>query len=183
MSYATIDDMMTRFERGDGELSRLTDKTNMPPVDVDWAAVQAALNDASDECNSYLAQVYQLPLLGCLVPGSSPPAYTMPTLLVKVCCDVARYNLYDEKPTEQIAQRYKDAVLWLKQLVAGKAQLTCPSPPISIGGLAGVPLANNAQVAGGGVSYSFAERVFDTASLSSFRLGDYGQRRGGRREG
>jgi phage gp36-like protein len=190
MAYATIADMTLRFERNDKELSRLTDAVNMPPTTIDTAAVQAALDDATAEMDSYIAQVFQMPLLGCAVPGTTPLQYKAPDMLVRICCDFARYNLYDERATEQVKELYKRWTGWLKDLVAGKAQLTCPAPPASTGGLAGVPVGNNPQT-GTGVNYCFEDRIFNRESLRGYRLGGnggsangargyrYGQNRGG----
>jgi phage gp36-like protein len=190
MSYATIADMTLRFERNDKELTRLTDAVNMPPTTIDTAAVQAALDDATAEMDSYLAQVYQMPLLGCAVPGTTPLQYKAPPMLVRICCDFARYNLYDERATDQVKELYKRWTDWLKDLVAGKAQLMCPAPPESTGGLAGVPVGNNPQI-NDGVHSCFEQRIFNRSTLSNYRLGGngggangargyrYGQNRGG----
>jgi phage gp36-like protein len=190
MTYATIADMTLRFERNDKELTRLTDAVNMPPTTIDTAAVQAALDDATAEMDSYIAQVFQMPLLGCAVPGTTPVTYKTPDMLVRICCDFARYNLYDERATDQVKELYKRWTDWLKDLVAGKAQLTCPAPPASTGGLAGVPVGNNPQV-GTGVKHCFEDRIFNRETLRGYRLGGnggsangargyrYGQNRGG----
>lgn len=168
MSYATFEDMILRFERGDQELSRLTDSKNMPPSEIDTQAVQIALDDATREIESALAQIFQMPLLGCAVPGTKPIEYRPPSMLVRACCDIARYNLYDERPTEQVKELYKRAKDWLKALRDGKESLLCDAPPASTGGLAGVPLFAEPQH-GGSVHASFEPRIFNRSTLSNFR--------------
>ena len=116
MPYATQSDLETRF--GATEIRQLGDRGAADPEDeeaepVPSAAevIDAALDDASQEIDGYIAVRYTLPL-------SETPA-----LLTRLCCDIARYRLWSDDATDQIRQRYEDAVTLLTRLSSGSVQL------------------------------------------------------------
>lgn len=109
MSYAAQQDMVERF--GADELIQLTDRATPPSGAIDATVVSRALTDADAEINGYLAGRYTLPLL------------TVPTVLKRLACDMARYYLYDDHATEQVTQRYKDAVKFLMGVTRGDVKL------------------------------------------------------------
>lgn len=111
MGYATLDDMQRRFS--EAELIDLTDRGGLGVIDS--AVLDAALNDAKATINGYLAARYPLPLS------------TVPDVLSRVSCDLARYYLYDERATEQVTKRHDDALKLLKQLSEGVVTLGLPS--------------------------------------------------------
>jgi hypothetical protein len=80
MAYATLNDLVARY--GERELIQLTDLVNMPPSAIDADRVQIALDDASAVVDSYVGQVYALPLQGCAkpvtVPGADPSTWHRP---------------------------------------------------------------------------------------------------------
>lgn len=134
MSYATRQELLKRFS----ELEELADGTHVdevvgvpeviedlnavPPV-VGVPAVIAvpgvadnidlALDDATDEMNSYIARRYTVPVA---------EGYVLKPL-VMYCCDIARFLLYKDRPTDEIRKRYESAIEWLKLLNAGKVTL------------------------------------------------------------
>lgn len=71
-------------------------------------AVQDAIQDASEEIDSYIAAKYTLPL-----PNT-------PNNLKRLACDIARYRLYFQQPTEEVRKRYEDAKDFLKGVRDGK---------------------------------------------------------------
>jgi phage gp36-like protein len=73
-----------------------------------------ALNVASKEIDSSVGVVYSLPL--------SPDALNQ-SMVVSVCCDLARYFLYDDKVTQEVVDRAKGAREWLKSIVNGTTVL------------------------------------------------------------
>ena len=93
-----------------------------PAVDadggVDDAKVTKALKAASAKVDSYLGRRHVLPL-----PST-------PDILVAYCVDIAVYEMSNtaDTLTEIIEKRYKDAVMWLKDISAGRASLGLPAP-------------------------------------------------------
>ncbi|MCJ8161870.1 gp436 family protein [Acinetobacter zhairhuonensis] len=98
--YATREELTKRF--GD-EIEQLE---SMHPSS--GTAVQDAIQDASEEIDSYLAAKYTLPL-----PST-------PNNLKRLACDIARYRLYFQQPTEEVRKRYEDAKEFLKGVRDGK---------------------------------------------------------------
>lgn len=108
MTYAVKADMQAEF--GDGELAQLCDRTNGTTLDAAADAVlNAALQRATDEIDSYVAQRYTLPFASA------------PTRLKSICMDMARYVLYDARVPQAVKDRYDRAIAWLKDVAAGKA--------------------------------------------------------------
>ena len=104
--YATLSDMQTRYGV---DLLRVASKPGT--VELDTAAVQLAIDDASSIIDGYLAGRYSLPLAH------------VPTALVPICCDIARYRLYGEQAPEQIGKRFEAAIAFLKSVGKGELAL------------------------------------------------------------
>jgi phage gp36-like protein len=115
MAYAIQADLEERF--GAAELVRLTDRAIPPTGEIDAAVVARAIADAEAEVNGYLASRYTLPLA------------TVPEILKRLTCDLARYLLYDDVAPDQIRDRYKDAVALLKGIADGKVSLGLTTAP------------------------------------------------------
>jgi len=75
------------------------------------AKVNRKLQDADQTINSYLGGRYQLPLTNA------------PEVLERIAAQLARYFLYDDTATEQIANLYKDSIKFLESVAHGKVQL------------------------------------------------------------
>jgi phage gp36-like protein len=95
---------------GEQEIASLEDADNSGSSDLRVSS--EALDDATEEINSYVAVRYALPL-----PSTPAP-------LSRACCDLARYRLYKDRPTEEIKYRYEKTMKWLEQLAQGKTLLT-----------------------------------------------------------
>lgn len=110
MAYATVEDMIARF--GELEVLQLTDR-NQEGV-IDKAVVKTALDDATAEIDAYLGRFRR-------------PFEDVPPILVRLCCDIARYRLTAAQGvliTEEIRNRYKiDVLELLKALAKGDIQL------------------------------------------------------------
>lgn len=102
--YATKSDLVARF--GENEV------LNLQAMQSDPNAVENALQDATEEINSYVAVKYPLPL-----PDT-------PATLVRVACNIARYNLYFQRTTEEISNRYKAEIRYLERLANGSCTLS-----------------------------------------------------------
>jgi phage gp36-like protein len=118
MTYATRQDMIDRF--GSDELMQLTDRANLGVIDD--TALNSALADADAEINTYLVGRYTLPL------ASVSP------ILTRFAADIARYQLFDTRASDQVIQRYKDAIAFFKQITAGNASLGLDVVSVEIAG-------------------------------------------------
>jgi phage gp36-like protein len=98
--YATREELTKRFGSEIEQLESMHPSSN--------TAVQDAIQDASEEIDSYLAAKYTLPL-----PST-------PNNLKRLACDIARYRLYFQQPTEEVRKRYEDAKEFLKGVRDGK---------------------------------------------------------------
>lgn len=110
MAYASVADMVARF--GDLEIIQITDRNQDGLIDDDVALV--ALEDATAEIDAYLGRFKR-------------PFAEQPPVLVRLCCDIARYRLTAASGvliTEEIRNRYKIDVLdLLRALAKGEVQL------------------------------------------------------------
>ena len=139
--YAVVADLDTRF--GEDELSSLAPSENAQEA-YDSTKLDASLAEASAEMDTFIAVAYSLPL-------SSTPAY-----LKTVCCDIARYRLWDNSATEEVRQRYEDAAAWLKRLAKGE---------VSLGLASGEAGSARGSVA---VTRSQSDRLFTRNTLKDF---------------
>jgi len=107
--YATPDNMLSRF--GQQDLTLLTEREDCVPGEINLALLEQALRDASAEINGYIAGRYVLPLT------------TVPAVLERNCCDIARYFLYGDKAPEQVEKRYAAVVKFLTAVSKGDISL------------------------------------------------------------
>ncbi|MCU0963538.1 MAG: DUF1320 domain-containing protein [Burkholderiaceae bacterium] len=141
MTYATQLDLEDRF--GTTELAQLTDPDAGAVIDTDTVA--RALADADAEIDARLAVRYALPLA------------SVPAVLVRLAADLARYFLWDARASEQVRNRYKDAVALLDKIASGAVELPAAAPlPAAAGAVA--------------VAVSTPARRFDDASIGAFDL-------------
>lgn len=100
--YATEPDLVARFGAEVEQLKRLLSSPT---------AVDDAIQDATEEINGHIGGRYSLPL-----PN-------VPSNLKRMACDIARYRLYFQQPTEEVRRRYEDAIAFLKRVADNKAHL------------------------------------------------------------
>lgn len=106
--YATRNDLIKRFS--------LDEVEELESMHEDGqTATMTALRDASEEMNSYIAVKYSIPL-----PH-------VPQHITVLCCNIARYRLYNFRPTEEVEKRYEDAIKSLKDISKGNAILNFSS--------------------------------------------------------
>lgn len=107
--YAAVSDMTARFD--EAELVQVTDQAGAGVIDE--AVVTAAIEDATNEIDSYVGKAYDLPLA------------TTPPVLTRYCCDIARYELFKRKGemAQVIQDAYNAAIRWLKSLSDGSTVL------------------------------------------------------------
>lgn len=106
--YASRDDMIECF--GEREVLRLE---SMHQDGVQ--SLNRALSDASERMNSYLSGRYGIPMVKT---GQ----------LKLCCCNIARYFLYFQNPTDEVKERYKDEIRWLENVASGKVKVTFNEP-------------------------------------------------------
>lgn len=109
--YATEPDLVARFGEEIGNLKLMVSN----PTFVD-----DAIQDATEEINSHIGGRYPLPL-----PN-------VPSNLKRMACDIARYRLYFEQPTEEVRKRYEDAIAFLKRVADNKAHLQIQLPETNV---------------------------------------------------
>lgn len=109
MDYATKQDMIDRF--GEPEIRQLTDKRNPPSGAIDDTVLQRAFDDAAGDIDAALNGRYALPLP------------SVPKVLVRSACNLARYYLYGDGAGDEVVRRYKDEQAFLLAVATGKASL------------------------------------------------------------
>jgi phage gp36-like protein len=107
-TYVSGEEYVARF--GFEETVRITDEQRKGTIDGE--ALMAALADASQYADSYLAGRYTLPL-----------ATPVPEVLKKVVADLAREALHKTRPTPSVTANADRARSALKDLSAGRAVL------------------------------------------------------------
>lgn len=107
MSYCTASDLRTRYG---AEVDDLITRDGVPQESI----LATAIADADAEIDGYLAARYELPL-----PMT-------PALLPRVACDLARYRLWGARASEEVRQRYEDALRVLEGLSRGTVRLGLP---------------------------------------------------------
>ncbi len=107
--------------------------------------INKAIDDAVDEINFYLSSKYSLPF------------EPVPTILLKITCDIARYNLYQSEANEEVKERYENVIKLLNKINSGDLELFPSSP-----GDSSIKQQNNLPK-----SFS-AERVYTQDSLSDY---------------
>lgn len=105
--YCTQEDLTKRF--GEQELIDITDHDNASVIVVD--VLNMAIEDASAEMDGYIGRAMPLPLV------------FVPKVLLPLACDITRYKLYDDHPTEQVIKRYDDAIKFLIAVSKGVVSL------------------------------------------------------------
>ncbi len=101
--YANRDDLVLRY--GELEVSQLERTLTASE------SVNSYIEDASDIADGYIGVIYDVPLI-------HPPK----NLKIYIC-DIARFLLWRAKASDQVRQRYEDAISFLKRVADGKATL------------------------------------------------------------
>lgn len=134
MTYATAQDLLTRFDVDEitqraarevprlvtvdmlriaaegGDLTGYTDDVRAAIAKA-MDKIEAALSDAHNLIDSYLAGRFALPL--------SP----VPQVLPRIACELARYYLYDDQLTDPVKQRYEGNIKFLRDVSTGTVRL------------------------------------------------------------
>ena len=103
MSYCAAQDLIDRY--GEEELIQLTDRMGEGTYDAE--VVAQAIADSDADIDAYLAARYTTPL--------SP----IPSILVRIGCDLARYYLWKDQASDAVRMRYEDARRLLERIATG----------------------------------------------------------------
>lgn len=82
------------------------------------AVIEGAISDANEEADGYLSRRF---------PGKLP-LDPVPGMLRRLVANIARYNLHDQAPTDEIRNRRKDSVATLDKIAEGKVNLGVDDP-------------------------------------------------------
>lgn len=143
MAYATQQDLIDRF--GEEELIQLTDRTNLPASTIDADVVDAAISDAENLADSYLAKRFQLPL--------DP----VPEVLTRTISEIARYFLHGRRADKDdpVTRDYLQALAWLKDAAKGLVELDAAGGSFD-------------QSGNGQVQVEAPDRIFSRDTLAGF---------------
>lgn len=103
MLYCSKQGLIDRFS--EDELVQLTDRDGLGIINDE--VLNRAIEDASTEMDAYLSRF-------------NFTADTLPKSLKPLACNIARYYLYDEDPSEHITKRYEDAIRFLSKVNKGE---------------------------------------------------------------
>ena len=106
--YVSVDDLIAEY--GEQEIRQLSDRNHNNAIDE--AVVVRAIETAQAQVDDYLRGRIKVPFSDGAVPAT----------IKRTTLKLARYNLYRD-PTELARQDYKDAVMTLKDIQAGKMVL------------------------------------------------------------
>lgn len=106
MQYATQAEFIKRY---DERTLRLLCSNEDGSLNTD--KINEALEDAHQTIDSYLAGRYTLPLI------------TVPAVLTRHCCYLARYFLEKGRATDQARQDYEDSIRYLEKVASGAISL------------------------------------------------------------
>ena len=122
MPYCTMADVEAAYGKEAILTAQPRAVPEVDPLAVDTAAVDAAIEAATDEIDSYVMARYSLPL-----------ADELADRLKRRCVDMAMYSLSPSVSgqDDEKRKRYDDAVAWLKMVAEGEVVLT-PRPAASI---------------------------------------------------
>jgi len=141
MTYATLSDLIDRA--GDAEILQIADRDRDGTVDPE--VIAAALSDADNQINGYVAAKYALPLTA------------VPALVTTWAISIARYVLHRNGAPDHVEQDYKDAIAALKDVARGLIAL-----PVDVGETA--PAAVN-----GTVMAAHPDQVFTPQKLQGWK--------------
>jgi len=107
MPYAALTDLLERFR--EDELVQLTDDAGAGVIGE--ARIARALTSADGTIDAYLAKTYRLPLA------------PLPTLVVDLACEIARFKLYRDTPPARVQKGYDAALKTLSEIARGIVKL------------------------------------------------------------
>ena len=117
MSYATLNDLYARYSRATLNIladKKIEDIRQLSPDELDverQRILQIALDDAAAAIDGYIDGRATLPLK------------TVPTVLVRVACILARFSLEEGKATDKATKDQEDVIRFLEKVSSGDISL------------------------------------------------------------
>ncbi len=105
MAYINIDELKKRF--GEEELIELSDIGIDQTGEINSEVIAEAITDAEELINSYVGVRHKLPFS------------QVPSILVRLGCDLARYFLYRSVRPDDVKDAYNNAISTLKAIARG----------------------------------------------------------------
>lgn len=109
MAYCTVTDMVSRY--GQQDMVLLSWREGVADGEINQPVIEQAIADATAEINGYIGGRYELPLI------------QVPDVLVRHCCDIARYLLGGDRTPEAVQKRYDSVISYLVKVGKGELSL------------------------------------------------------------
>lgn len=135
--YATVADMLRRMDEVD-----LVQLANADDIASATPRIETELSTASNIINGYVAAKYRV------TPDPVPP------MLVDLACDIAKFRLYRDQPTEAATKAHSAAMATLRDIAKGHIRLDNADAPIA--------------ERSGAILVDRPERLFGRDSMSGF---------------
>jgi len=119
MPYAMRQDLIERFT--ESEIAQVADSDGSG--EIDEVMLTRSLTDADAEIDTALIGRYSLPLA------------TVPVLLTRIACDIARELLYSDRPTKEVTERAKRSRALLLGIASGKLRIDAAPAAQEVSGL------------------------------------------------
>jgi len=111
--YSTIEDLINMF--GENEIIEIS---SVPNVDgLNEEKCYRCLEQATAEIDSYIGMKVAVPLVNYI-----------PDVINRICCNIARYRLYDDKKTPNVQKEYDNEIAFLKDFRNGLVYINFENP-------------------------------------------------------
>lgn len=141
MPYTTQPDLVDRF--GTDELIQISNPTDPTATVVNATRIDNAITDIDALVDAKLAPRFTLPLA------------SVPRVLRNIACDLVRARLYEDRITDHVASRERQALKLLDEISAGKLSL-------------GLDDAAQLTPAADGPQFTTPARVFTAGTLADY---------------
>ena len=136
MAYATLQNLIDSF--GETEINQLADRDNDGLIDT--ALITLVQNKSASLIDSYLGSIYITPIV-------NPPE-----IIVGIDCDIQRYYLYDDNPTDRVVKGFDASIAWLEKVNKGLIRIKATT-------------INSISQNSGAINYIESERMFSRDAM------------------
>jgi phage gp36-like protein len=107
MPYCTKQNLIDKF--GEPELVQLTNPDSVSATTIDDTVLNNKIAAADARINRYITAYL--------------PLANVPADFEQIACDITRYFLYKDMPTDHVKREYDNAIAYLEKVAAGKIQI------------------------------------------------------------